>query len=121
MRSFIFVAACLILLHIPKLACANILYVASFPSNTIGEYDTSTGATINSSFISGLTYPTGLAVDGSGDLYVTNYNGYNGFVGVYNATIGTTINASLISGLSFPVGVALGGSGNLYVANFAAD
>ena len=38
------------------------LYVASFGSNTVGEYDASTGALIDANFVTGLDNPYGLAV-----------------------------------------------------------
>jgi hypothetical protein len=38
------------------------LFVANFAGNAIGEYNATTGATINSSFISGLNGPTGIVV-----------------------------------------------------------
>ena len=40
----------------------NTLFVANFGSGTVGEYDATTGAAINASFITGLIEPEGLAV-----------------------------------------------------------
>src|SRR6266481_6163992 len=94
------------------------IFVTNAFSNTIGEYNATTGAPINSSFISGLDFPTGIALFG-GNLFVTN-NG-NNTIGEYNATTGAPINSSFISsGLDQPRGVVLSG-GNLFVTNGGND
>ena len=41
------------------------LYVANYAAGTVGKYTTS-GSTVNSSLISGLNGPSGLALDGKG-------------------------------------------------------
>jgi WD40 repeat protein len=91
------------------------IFVTNLNNNTIGEYNATTGATINSSFISsGLSFPFGIALSG-GNLFVANV--FNSTIGEYNATTGATINSSFISsGLNGPEGIALSG-GNLFVAN----
>jgi hypothetical protein len=81
------------------------IFVTNF-FNTVGEYNATTGATINSSFISsGLSDPFGIALSG-GNLFVANGAdsfGAPGTIGEYNATTGATINSSFISsGLSAP-------------------
>jgi MYXO-CTERM domain-containing protein len=118
---------------LPRTTRADTIFVNNFSSGTLGEYTTS-GATINSSLISGLTDPFGLALSGS-DLFVANedaltigiaLSGSNllvsnvgiGTVGEYT-TSGATVNASLISGLGGPAGLAVSGS-NLFVANAVA-
>jgi DNA-binding beta-propeller fold protein YncE len=78
------------------------LFVANFGTGTIGEYNTTTGATINASLVSGLNTPLGIAVSG-GNLFVANLS--TNTIGEYNATTGATINASLVSGLSGPQGI----------------
>ena len=40
----------------------NTLLVPNFQSGTVGEYDARTGAAINTSFVTGLTHPNGIAV-----------------------------------------------------------
>src|SRR4029450_11508444 len=82
------------------------LVVTNRGNDTIGEYNATTGATINSSFISsGLNDPRGIALSG-GDLFVTNAVGNT--IGEYNATTGATINSSFISsGLNVPVGIVV--------------
>lgn len=86
------------------------IYVANFASGTIGEYALS-GQTINASFITGLSSPTGMAVSG-GYLYVAQENGT---IRKYT-TSGTLVNASLISGLYGPWGITISGN-DLFVAN----
>jgi hypothetical protein len=66
---------------------------------TVSQYST-TGAVINTNFISGLYYDTGIAVSGN-HLFVA-YNNTGGAYNVatvaeYNATTGTVINANLIT------------------------
>ena len=71
------------------------------------------GSAINASLISGLQYPSGIASDGTGNLYVPN-TGAN-VVGKYT-TSGATVNAALIS-VPFPYQVVLDGHGFLYTVN----
>jgi len=40
----------------------NNLYVANYSNGTIGEYDATSGAAINSSLVTGLNFPVGIAV-----------------------------------------------------------
>jgi hypothetical protein len=65
--------------------------------------------------ISGLSGPNGVAVDGSGNVYVANSNANT--VLMYNPTtqLVTTLN---IPGLNCPLGVAVDTLGNLYVVNY---
>jgi WD40 repeat protein len=81
----------------------NNLFVST-NSGTVGLYNASTGAAINSSFITGLNSPLGLAISGN-NLFVANFG--NGTVGEYNATTGAAINPSFITGLSSPVSIAV--------------
>jgi uncharacterized protein YjiK len=118
------------------------LYVANFEDGSHGRgsitiYPTSSkGNAAPSLTISGdktgLSSPSGIALDSSGRLYVANVTGGpdgNGSITVYRA--GSRGNASPIAsisdnpncapcdktGLSSPQGVALDSSGNIYVAN----
>jgi len=94
------------------------IYVVNNVNGTIGEYTTS-GATVNASLVSGLNYPTGIAVSGS-NLFVTNYYdntlGESNSIGEYT-TSGAVVNASLFSVLGDPQGIAVSGS-DLFVANY---
>ena len=86
------------------------IYVANSANGTIGEY-TLSGQTINVSFITGLSSPTGMAVSG-GYLYVAQENGN---IRKYT-TSGTLVNAALVTGLYLPWGIAISGN-DLFVAN----
>ncbi len=59
-----------------------------------------------------LSYPYGITVDNSDNIYVTNLFGG---VNVYNRSYGLT--GSITAGVSFPAAVAVSFSGNIYVAN----
>src|SRR5262249_9188631 len=98
---------------------ASQIFVANEGSDTIGKYDATTGATIDSSFIlSGLSGPTGLAFSG-GKLFVTNL--FNNTIGVYDANTGATINSRFISsGLREPYSIAVSG-GKLFVSNLGRN
>ena len=79
----------------------------------MGEYDASTGATINAAFINGqgLSGATKLALDGHNHLFVTSQN--TNTVGEYDATTGATINANFINGqVAGDFGLAVDGPNN---------
>lgn len=99
--------ACLMLLAVGA-AQGQILYVANQRSGIIGEY-TSSGVALNTSLISGLQGPIGLAVSGD-TLFVANEGDFygHGSIGAYT-TSGATINASLITGLTNPSALAVSG------------
>ena len=65
-------------------------------NGTVGEYDATTGAAINASFITGLSFPWGLALSGNNLLVA---NSASNTVGEYNAATGAAINAIFITGL----------------------
>ena len=67
----------------------NTLYIADAVSARIGQYDATTGATINANFITGLAGPYGLLVAGNA-LYVSNPGTLQVF-GKYDATTGAAI------------------------------
>jgi PEP-CTERM motif len=72
-------------------------------AGTIGEYDATTGAAINASFITGLNDPQGIAVYG-GDLYVVVSG--TGKIAEYTLS-GALVNASLVSGLTNAESIAI--------------
>jgi hypothetical protein len=84
------------------------LYVLGQNPGVIGEYNATTGATINASLVTGLDHPGGMAVSG-GDIFVTTgaVAGGIGSVAEYDATTGATINASLITGLVDPTDIVV--------------
>lgn len=92
----------------------NTLYAANYSSGTVGTYDATTGAAINSSLIAGLASPYGIALDG-GYLYVVLPGSDS--VGKYDAATGAVINSSFISGVSSGFGIAIA-NGSIFVANF---
>jgi hypothetical protein len=95
-------------------ARAGELFVADESAETVGQFDATTGATINSSFISGITNgPRDLKLSG-GDLYTTSNSGA---VGQYNATTGQTINAAFQTEPDESNGIAFSGS-SYYVVGF---
>jgi len=94
------------------LLMGNDLFVANDGNNTVGEYDATTGATINASFITGLNFPIGLALSGN-ILFVGNSGGT---VGEYNATTGAAINASFVTGVNANYLALLGN--NLFESNY---
>ncbi len=97
-------------------ACAQ-LYVSDTAAGVVRTYDSSNGAPINAALISGFVDgPTGIALDGQGNLYVASGR-TNGIIGKYDAATGAAINPSLISGLTSPSGVTIDAGGSLYVVS----
>src|SRR5438270_540903 len=96
-----------------------LLFVANRSNNTVGEYNATTGATINAAFVNGqgLSTPVALTMDGNNHLFVANFS--SNTVGEYDATTGATINAAFISGqgLNAPIALALDGNNHLFALN----
>jgi DNA-binding beta-propeller fold protein YncE len=63
---------------------------------------------------SGLDYPAGVAVDGSGNVYIADT--YNNALKEWNVA-SNTVTTLVSSGLDEPFGLAVDGSGNVYIAN----
>jgi hypothetical protein len=90
-------------------------------AGSVAEYNATTGALIDASFITGLNVPETLQIVGS-NLYVTNNadttigNNTLGSIGVYDLTTGDPINAALVTGLNQPAGIAIYGN-DLYVTS----
>ena len=108
LRAFYpFLIAAAALWAMPKNARAQ-LYVTESTGpgviGVVGEYDATTGAAINASFITGLRNPFGLAVLGN-TLFVANFS--SGTVGKYDATTGAAISPSFITQLNEPAGLAV--------------
>lgn len=115
LASLVLLASTVILCGMPKPALGNVFVADLGPfgvddRGTIGEY-TNSGATVNASLISGLSFPGSIAVS-EGFIYVTNF--HEGTIGKYT-TSGLTINPTLISGLNAPGDIEVSG-GDLYVA-----
>ena len=97
------------------LARADTVVVANLGVNTITKYDDSgTGSPFTNAFVNG---PNGLALDSSGNLYVsTNANSIEKF-----APDGTDLGVFASTGLNFAMALAFDSSGNLYAANFGGN
>src|SRR5580658_364464 len=63
-------------------------------------------------FATGLSQPEYLTIDGSGNLYVTNFGD-----GIVSKISPAGVTSTFASGFSQPTGIALDGNGNLYVAS----
>jgi outer membrane protein assembly factor BamB len=77
-------------------AQAQVLLVANNGVGTVGAFNATTGGAINTSFITGLSNPQGLLLDGAGNLFVSSYTGNR--VGKYNASTGAVIDANFLTG-----------------------
>jgi autotransporter-associated beta strand protein len=81
-----------------------------------GSHDTvskfSPGSTTPTATLTGINNPQALACDGSGDLFVVNWNNT-----VSEFAPGSTTPTATLTGLHFPSALAFDSSGNLYVSN----
>ena len=93
------------------------LYVADNCSGNDVEEFAKGSTTLKTKITTGISNPLGLAMDTSGNLYVSNYPAS---ITVY--PFGSTSPSKTItcSCMSDPFGLALDGSGNLYIADFGA-
>ncbi|MDR3406473.1 MAG: autotransporter domain-containing protein [Chthoniobacter sp.] len=108
-------AAALVALCVaPQGAHAQNIWVGQYGNGTVGEYNATTGATINASLVSGV-YPYGLAVSGN-TLFLAPYSP-SATVTTYNATTGAVINASLVTGVYDTGSLTVSGN-NLFVADY---
>ena len=103
------------LLAFASLASADTFFVANFGVNTITRYNTDgIGVPFTSVFING---PNGLALDSSGNLYVsTNSNVIRKF-----SPAGVDLGVFASTGLNRVMGMAFDNQGNLYAANFGGS
>ena len=99
------------LLFLASLAQADNFFVANTGVNSITKYDDNGGvAPFTSEFVNG---PNGLALDSSGNLYVTtNSNVIRKF-----SPSGVDLGVFASTGINFAMGLAFDSKGNLYVAN----
>ncbi len=94
---------------------AGNVYVVDHANNAVDEL--AAGTFIQSTVVSGLSDPTGVALDGAGDLYVSSGSSVvmvPNENGTLNAADQSTVN---LSGLGSARGVAVDTSGDLYVAD----
>jgi sugar lactone lactonase YvrE len=103
------------LLAFAPLAAADNFFVANFGINTITRYNADgIGVPFTDVFIDG---PNGLALDSSGNLYVsTNSNVIRKF-----SPAGVDLGVFASTGLNFVMGMAFDSQGNLYAANFGGN
>jgi hypothetical protein len=95
---------------------AGNLYFCGYFNGSVYEMLASNGYTSATQIASGYTHPFGVAVDGSGDVFVLARNGAVQELPLTgNATYGSAVNIG--SGFSNPFGIALDGTGNVYVAD----
>src|SRR5438309_347181 len=96
------------------------LYVANL-SGSITVYAAGASATPVATIAgdnTGLNYPLGIALDGAGNIYVTNWGTNSITVYAAGASGNATPTATITSaGLIQPRGIALDGAGNIYVAS----
>ncbi|MGD0058156.1 MAG: NHL repeat-containing protein [Verrucomicrobiia bacterium] len=117
--SFIGFLAVLGLCCGPVQSDADTVYVSTFDLESVLSINSAGTVTTFEGPGSGLNYPDGLALDGSGNLYVAN-SGAGGTIEVFPPEGGTG-SVFATSGLSFPLGLTFDSSGNLYVANAASS
>jgi DNA-binding beta-propeller fold protein YncE len=97
-----------------------VLFVASsIPAQNLFVGDQSniyeyTPSGVQSTFASGLAFPTGLAFDGVGDLFAADSSGT-----IYKFTPGG-VQTTFASGLSDPYGLAFNSSGDLFEADYGS-
>jgi glucose/arabinose dehydrogenase len=87
------------------------IFLDNAQAGTIGEYSLS-GDPINTSLVSGLDLPAGMAIEGD-DIFVANER--SGTIGEYT-TSGAVVNSSLITGLQGPFSLAVSGN-DLFVGS----
>ncbi len=104
--------ACGVLLAV---AARGQVFISNENNDTVSEYSVS-GAVMNTSLISGLNQPIGLAVIGN-DLFVAN--NFSGSIAEYT-TSGTLVKANFATGLSNPSALVAQG-GAFYVATFSVS
>jgi sugar lactone lactonase YvrE len=97
------------------------VFVTEYLTHDVKEFTPSGGSTPSrtlsaSSSPTGINKPAGLALDASGNLYVSNNGGTIG-VSVYAPGTSTTPIAVFNAGMTTPAQLTFDGAGNLYVAN----
>ncbi|MGD1020569.1 MAG: PEP-CTERM sorting domain-containing protein [Verrucomicrobiia bacterium] len=101
---------------VPSVHADNI-YVSTFNLNTVVEFDSGGNQSTFATAGSGLNYPSGLAFDANGNLYVSNSGGGNGNSTIEEFSPNGSGSIFASTGLSYPTGLAFDTGGNLYVSN----
>jgi len=82
--------------------------------NDVASFDVTSAATVPATTLS---FPYGIALDPSGNIYVTNlFSGVN----IYNEN-NYSLKTKFSNGMSFPAAVSVGWDGTIYVANNGGD
>jgi len=105
---------------------ADTVYVCSQTNGTVTAYDAVSGA-VQVPIANGLNSPTGLAVDASGNLYISDF-GNNVIRKITPAAAVTTYAGNGVQGWNdgpaasaefyLPHGICLDGNGNVYVSDY---
>ena len=94
------------------------LYIGNSSASTILIYTNNAHPKVIGTITDGISGPTGMSVDGGGNLYVANSTGAD--VTVYAP--GTTVPSfKIFGGLVRPNNVAIGNDGTVYVTDFAGE
>jgi len=91
---------------------ADTVYVASQTNGTVMAYDVA--GTIQTQIAAGLNNPTGLAVDGAGNLYISDFG--NSAIRRYAVSTGTLSTFAILPPGSGPFGIAFDREGSAYVS-----
>ncbi len=94
------------------------LYVANAGGNNVSRFNARTGQRIDVFAVDGLRFPSDVAIDGAGDIYVSSaFAGrilrYDGVSGALRGVVGT------LPDMGVPVGIRFLPDGDLVVADFA--
>ena len=99
-------------------SAGNLYVMNGYPTNTITVYAPGSESVLRT-ISKGIDDPVGLALDGSSNLYVTNFDGGTqqcGTVTVY-APGSNAVLRTISKGVAKPLQLAFDGSGNLYVSS----
>jgi DNA-binding beta-propeller fold protein YncE len=101
-----------------KAEAGQILYVTNAIDNTVAEVDDKGKVTTFIGAKAGLKSPTGIALDGSGNIYVANYDAgkEKGWIEKFDKT-GKDLGVFAATGLKIPEDILFSKAGDLYVAN----
>ena len=101
-----------------KAEAGQILYVTNAGDSTVAQVDDKGKVTPFIAANAGLKSPSGIALDGSGNVYVANYNSATekGWIEKFDKT-GKDLGVFASTGLKIPEDILFSKAGDLYVAN----
>src|SRR5437763_831021 len=103
----------------PVAAPAQVLYVTNFNANTVSKVAPGGGPGAVSSYVTGFTRPTGVAVDAAGDLFVADFTANT--VSKVAPGGGAGSISLYASGFNQPAGVTIDAAGELFVVDFGTN